>query len=70
MTVIALAVMCVFLYLAGVIATIKMMEYYLALETDEEFFFLSKKLDIIIIVFWPVFVLVSIVIELFGPKDE
>jgi hypothetical protein len=54
----------------GALLMTKYMEQWLVANEEEEYFFLTKKLDVIIITFWPFFTVVSLVIEVFGPVDE
>lgn len=66
----ALLVACVMLYLIGSLLMMKYMEQWLELNPEEEYFFLTKKLDVIIIAFWFCFIVVAIIIEIFGPVEE
>jgi hypothetical protein len=65
-----LVIMCVALYLLGALLMSKYMEQWLLVNTEEEFFFLTKKLDIIIIAFWFCFIVIAVIIEVFGPVEE
>jgi cell division protein FtsW (lipid II flippase) len=67
---IVLLVACVMLYLIGALLMMQYMEQWLDANPEEEFFFLTKKLDIIIIMFWFCFIVVAIIIEIFGPVKE
>jgi cell division protein FtsW (lipid II flippase) len=67
---VALLVACVMLYLIGSLLMMKYMEQWLDANPEEEFFFLTKKLDIIIITFWFCFIVVAIIIDIFGPVEE
>jgi hypothetical protein len=46
------------------------MKQWLELNPEEEQFFLTKSLDIIILTFWPAFVVIAVIIEIFGPVKE
>ena len=65
-----LGITCVALYLLGALLMSKYMEQWLLVNTEEEFFFLTKKLDIIIIAFWFCFIVIAVIIEVFGPVKE
>ena len=65
-----LLVVCVMLHLIGALLMLKYMEQWLELNPEEEYFFLTKKLDVIIIMFWFCFVVVAVVVEVFGPDKE
>lgn len=65
-----LLVVCVMLYLIGALLMLKYMEQWLELNHEEKYFFLTKKLDVIIIAFWFCFIVVAVVVEVFGPVEE
>lgn len=65
-----LLVACVVMYLLGALLMTKYMDEWLASNPEEQHFFLSSKLDVIIIAFWFCFIVVAIVIDVFGPAEE
>lgn len=68
MTLLAIALALV--YFIGALLMSTYMKQWLELNPEEKQFFLTKSLDIIILTFWPCFVVIAAIIEIFGPVEE
>lgn len=65
-----LAIALALVYFIGAMLMHSHMKQWLELNPEEEHFFLTKDLDIIIMAFWPGFVVIAATIKLFGPSEE